>query len=90
VFDAAWIRAQNQMEYPCSLAEAMAYKFGYRETDYLAAVARYSKEARKFSLLNSGMVGTPTCKLLAINGMEDSIFPIEDTFIVATQGIKKI
>ena len=32
------------------------------------------------------MIGTPTSKLLAINGMEDSIFPIEDSFIIATQG----
>ena len=89
MFNPSWIRAQNQMEYPFSLAEAMAYKFGYRETDYLAAVARYANEARKFSLLDSGIVGKPTCKLLSINGMEDSIFPIEDTFIVATQGDKK-
>ena len=53
------------------------------------AVERYIAEGRKFSLIDSGIVGTPTCKLLAINGMEDSIFPIEDSLIVATQGDKK-
>ena len=31
----------------------------------------------------------PACKLLAINGMEDSIFPIEDTLLVAMQGKNK-
>ena len=30
MFDAEWIRAQDQMEYPFALAEALAYKFGYR------------------------------------------------------------
>lgn len=46
-------------------------------------------EARKFSLVDAGIVGTPSCKLLVINGMEDSIFPIEDSLIVATDGPKK-
>ena len=89
MFDAAWIAAQNQMEYPFALAEALAYKFGYRDMDYEAAVARYAADGRKFSLVDSGIVGKPSCRLLAINGMEDSIFPIEDSLIVATQGDKK-
>ena len=89
MFDPEWIGAQDQMEYPFALAEALAYKFGYRDDDYPAAVARYAAEARKFSLVDSCIVGTPTCKLLAINGMEDSIFPIEDTLLVAMQGDKK-
>ena len=29
------------------------------------------------------------CKLLLINGMEDSIYPIEDSILVATQGTGK-
>ncbi len=89
MFDAAWIGAQNQMEYPFALADALAYKFGYRDADPARALARYAAEARRFSMVDSGLVGTPTCKLLAINGMEDSIFPIEDSLIVATQGDKK-
>ncbi len=89
MFDAGWIHAQNQMEYPFALGEAMAYKFGYRDTDYAAAIGRYAAEGRKFSLVDAGIVGTPTCKLLVINGMEDSIFPIEDSFIIATRGDRK-
>ena len=89
MFDPAWIGAQDQMEYPFALAEALAYKFGYRDTDYSAAVARYAAESRKFSLLGSDIIGAPTCRLLVINGMEDSIFPIEDSLIVATQGHRK-
>ena len=89
MFDPAWIAAQDQMEYPFALAEALAYKFGFRDQDAAAAVARYAAEGRKFSLVTSGIVGTPTCKLLVINGMEDSIFPIEDSLVVATQGSRK-
>ena len=89
MFDAGWIHAQNQMEYPFALADALAYKFGYRDADLETAMARYAAEGHKFSLVESGIVETPTCKLLVINGMEDSIFPIEDSFIVATQGDKK-
>lgn len=89
MFDAEWIGAQNQMEYPFALADALAYKFGYRDENQANALARYVDEARRFSLVDSGLVGTPTCKLLVINGMEDSIFPIEDSFIVAVQGDKK-
>jgi pimeloyl-ACP methyl ester carboxylesterase len=89
MFDPSWIGAQDQMEYPFALAEAMAYKFGYRDNDSAIAVFRYATEAKKFSLVESGIVGTPTCKLLVINGMEDSIFPIEDSLIVALQGHKK-
>ena len=86
MFDAAWINAQNQMEYPFALGDAMAYKFGYRGAD---AVAAYAVDGRKFSLLESGVLDRPSCKLLLINGMEDSIFPIEDNLIVAVRGNKK-
>ena len=89
MFDAAWIGAQDQMEYPFALAEALAYKFGFRDTNYPAAVARYAAEGRKFSLVDAGIIGKPTCRLLVINGMEDSIFPIEDSVLVAIQGDRK-
>jgi Esterase FrsA-like len=89
MFDAEWIGAQNRMEYPFALADALAFKFGYRDRDPVTAVARYAADAHKFSLVETGIVGTSTCRLLAINGMEDSIFPIEDNVIVATRGDKK-
>lgn len=86
MFDADWIRAQNQMEYPFALADALAYKFGYRDGD---TVAEYAADSQKFSLLESGVLDNPSCKLLLINGMEDSIFPIEDNFLVGIQRDKK-
>ena len=86
MFDATWIRASDQMEYPFALAEALAYKFGFRGSDPVTA---YASEGHKFSLLTSGVLDHPSCKLLVIDGMEDSIFPIEDNFIVAMKGDKK-
>ena len=86
MFDSAWIRAQDQMEYPFALAEALAYKFGHRGTDVVEA---YALGSSKFSLLASGVLDHPSCKLLVINGMEDSIFPIEDSLIVGLRGDKK-
>jgi pimeloyl-ACP methyl ester carboxylesterase len=86
MFDAEWIGAQNQMEYAFNLADALAHKFGYRHADPATAIAQYVAEARKFSLTDCGVLEAPNCKLLVINGMEDSIFPIEDSISVATHG----
>ncbi len=86
MFDAAWIGAQNQMEYPFALADALAYKFGYRAANPVEA---YSADAHKFSLLDSGVLDRSSCKLLVLDGMEDSIFPIEDNFIAAVRGRNK-
>ena len=86
MFDPAWIRAQNQMEYPFALADALAYKFGYRDDDLTVAVERYAAEAQRFSLRDSRIIGRLSCRLLAVNGMEDSIFPAEDSVLVAEAG----
>lgn len=89
MFDGDWIHAQNQMEYPFALADALAYKFGYRDADYAMAIDPYATDGRKFSLIDSGIAQTASCKLLVINGMEDSIFPIEDSLLIATEGDNK-
>ena len=89
VFDAEWIGAQNQMEYPFALADALAHKFGFRDEDVDTSVARYAAESRRFSMVDSGLLTTPTCTLLVVNGMEDSIFPIEDSILAATRGDHK-
>ena len=89
MFDPAWIGAQNQMEYPFALADALAWKFGYRDADPEVAVRNYIADAKKFSLLDPGVLDAPSCRLLVLNGMEDTIFPIEDSLIVATRGKNK-
>ncbi|MBS2533344.1 alpha/beta hydrolase [Catenulispora sp. NF23] len=86
MFDADWISAQNQMEFPFALADALAHKFGYRDPDPAKAVAAYAAEAHRFSLADSGVLASPACRLLVINGVEDSIFPIEDSILAGTRG----
>jgi pimeloyl-ACP methyl ester carboxylesterase len=50
-------------------------------------VARFAADAAsRFSLAASGVLDRPACRMLVINGMEDSIFPIEDSILLATSG----
>ena len=86
MFDPQWIAASDQMEYPFALSEALAYKFGYRSGD---SVDSYIADGHKFSLLTSGILDRPSCKLLVLDGTEDSIFPIEDNVLVALRGGNK-
>ena len=86
MFNPDWVHAQNQMEYPFALADALAHKFGFRGSE---PVASYAAGGSKFSLVEAGILGVPSCKLLVINGIEDSIFPIEDSLIVALSGRNK-
>ncbi|KAF4458737.1 yellowish-green 1 [Fusarium albosuccineum] len=82
VFDSQWIRSQNHMEYPFALSDALAYKFGYKNTeDYINGNSR-----ARFSLLENGIFDTKCTRLLLINGMEDSTFPIEDSFLALRHG----
>ena len=81
MFEPEWIKAQNHMEYPFALADALAFKFGYASIDEYAADAQ-----SKFSLLDSGIFDQKSARLFLINGMEDSIFPIEDSFLALRHG----
>ncbi len=63
MFDPEWIQAQNQMEYPFALADAMAYKYGYRGADPVSA---YAADARKFSLLDSGVLERQTARITGL------------------------
>ncbi|KAJ6013214.1 hypothetical protein N7540_007805 [Penicillium herquei] len=82
MFDEAWIRAQNHMEYPFALADALAAKFGF------ASVQEYidSNPRARFSLEENHILDMPCTQLLLINGMEDSIFPIEDSILLCRRG----
>jgi hypothetical protein len=84
-----WIEHQDRMEYPFALVEALAWKHGFRDEDTAQAVADYQARGSKFSLLDSGILDRPSSLLLCLNGMEDSIFPVEDSILVALSGGRK-
>lgn len=82
MFAPEWIAAQNKMEYPFALADALAWKFGYGED-----MEKYSRESKaRFSLLETGIFDMKSCRLLLINGVEDEIFPIEDSELPLKHG----
>ena len=75
------------MEYSFALADALAYRFGYRDADPVAAVARYTAEAHRFSLIGSGVLeAQASAKLLLIGGHGGLDLPGSKTCIImATQ-----
>lgn len=77
-----WIQAMNHMEYPYALGDAWVYKHGYETMQEMIDDAPLSK----YSLWDSGILDMPSCRLFIVNGMIDSIFPIEDSIMVATKG----
>lgn len=99
MFEPGWIAAQDHMEYPFGLAEALAWKFGFRRASDLdrareeADVEAYARDAKGiFSLevgRDAGMLDGGSCRLLIVNGLEDSVFPIEDSWLVASRGRPK-
>ena len=82
MFDTEWIKAQDHMEYPFALAEGLADKFGYPDVESYVN----DNPRAKFSLLENGIFDMPSTRLLLVNGMEDSIFPIEDSIIPLRHG----
>ena len=79
----AWIRAMNHMEYPFDLGGAIAYKLGYNSVEDCIA----DNPKAKFSLEDNGRIlDKPSCRLFVVNGLIDSIFPIEDSILVASRG----
>ncbi|KAK6189547.1 Cut9-interacting protein scn1 [Pestalotiopsis sp. IQ-011] len=94
MFDPGWVAAQDHMEYPFGLAGALAWKFGFRRASDLdkareeADVEAYAREAKGTFSLEGGRAGG-SCRLLIVNGLEDSVFPIEDSWLVASRGRPK-
>jgi hypothetical protein len=82
MFDQEWIAAQDKMEYAFALAEALAWKYGYANVE----AYKNSDVQNRFSLLQNGIFDMPCTRLLLINGMEDTIFPIEDSLLAAKHG----
>jgi pimeloyl-ACP methyl ester carboxylesterase len=83
MLEPTWIRAMNHMEYPFALTDAIAFKFGYENVEEFIA----SEPKARFSLEDNGnILDRPSCRLFVVNGLMDSIFPIEDSILVATRG----
>ncbi len=83
-FSKEWLDHADDHEYPFTLTPALAMKFGYKDADELK-----EKAQKQFSLVESGIVDQPSCRLLLVNGIEDGLMPIEDSMLMFEHGSAK-
>ncbi|WP_322013651.1 alpha/beta hydrolase family protein [Paraburkholderia sp. J12] len=82
-FDQSWIATMDQGEYALELPETLASAWG------LSTREEWIAYAPSLSLLRSGVVDTPCAPMLLVNGVDDSIFPIDDMYLLLRQGQAK-
>lgn len=71
-----WVNANENR-----LTPAWAKKYGYdNDVDF----AKHAQ--KKFSLVETGIVDQPSCRLLLLNGVNDGVTPIEDCHILFNHG----
>jgi hypothetical protein len=66
------------------LTAAWATKHGYKTVEEFVAGAQ-----KKFSLVETGIVDQPSCRLLLLNGVDDGVVPIEDCQVLFEHGSPK-
>jgi hypothetical protein len=67
--------------YPSSLTRSLMSKYGNGSVEEMKTDSQ-----RRFSLVESGILSKPCTKLLMLNGMDDTIYPIEDSMLVLQYG----
>jgi esterase FrsA len=82
-FEPAWIERAQDGEYPFELAETLAAAFGGQSyADWLTI-------APTLSLERQGILDQPSAPLLLVNGLQDTIFPIQDMHLLLERGSPK-
>ncbi|KAJ1599174.1 hypothetical protein NDA14_003505 [Ustilago hordei] len=79
-FARAWLEAAENLAYPASLQRALGQAFGYPDPE------SFKKNVEQFSLLHQGLLDQDGAFVLAVNGEEDTIFPIDDQRILTEHG----
>lgn len=82
-FAADWIRRSQHGEYPFALAETLAAAFGRRTQEEWIAFAP------RLSLLDAGILDRPCAPMLLVNGVADTVFPIDDMYLLLEHGDPK-
>ncbi len=82
-FTPEWIEKAQYGEYAFQLAETLAYAFGQ---DGFEGWVEYCP---KLSLLKQDVLDQPCAPMLLVNGTKDSIFPIEDMYLLFEHGDPK-
>ncbi|KEF51017.1 uncharacterized protein A1O9_12943 [Exophiala aquamarina CBS 119918] len=79
-----WLDHVDDHEYPFILSHAYVLKYGYKDWEELK-----EKAQKDFSLVESGIVDGPSCRLLLVNGTWDGLMPIEDSVLLFSHGRPK-
>lgn len=83
-FSRDWIEGADGREYPFLLSPAMAEKWGFE------SVEDYKRKAQgKFSLVETGVLDAQGARLLLVNGREDGVVPVEDSWVCFERGRAK-
>jgi hypothetical protein len=82
-FQKDWIVKAQRGEYPFELAETLACAFGRSTPE------EWIEYAPKLSLLEQGILDKPCAPLLCVNGVNDSVFPIADMYLLLEHGNPK-
>lgn len=82
-FQAEWIERAQHSDYPLELAETLATAFG-RST-----LEEWVEYAPRLSLLDQGILDQPCAPLLCVNGLHDTVFPIQDQYLLLEHGMPK-
>jgi predicted esterase len=82
-FQPAWIARAQVGEYPFELAETLASAFGGKSYEDWVAFAP------RLSLLDQGILEQPSAPMLLVNGVQDTIFPIQDMHLLLEHGQPK-
>jgi len=82
-FTPEWIEKAQDGEYAYELAETLAYAFGREGFD------DWAEWSPNLSLVKQGVLELRHAPLLCVNGRRDSIFPIEDHYLLFEYGDPK-
>jgi len=83
-FSREWLEKAQNHEYPWNALPALTEKYGYSSADEFM-----DKAQKEWSLVESGIVEKPSCRLLLINGTHDGLMPIEDSMLLFEHGRPK-
>lgn len=82
-FTPEWIERAQHGEYAYELAETLAAAFSRSTFD------EWVEYCPRLSLLDQGVLDQPCAPLLCVNGTQDSIFPIQDHYLLFEHGDPK-
>jgi hypothetical protein len=83
-FTPEWIEKAQHGEYAYELAETLSYAF------LRGTFEDWVEQSPKLSLVDQGVLDQPCSPLLLVNGTKDSIFPIEDMYLLFEHGDPKV